>query len=107
MIINESDIDNMFQSILTTITSNIQQYLGKGPGWIIDSVIDRSISISKYNPLVWNSYVKLLKKLDHPRKGLINIQILNHNECFKWNIVRYLYAVDRNPRYHKYWQMFF
>ena len=32
MIINESDIDNMFQSILTTITSNIQQYLGKGPG---------------------------------------------------------------------------
>ena len=28
-------------------------------GWIIDSVIDHIISISKYNPLAGSSYVKL------------------------------------------------
>ena len=30
IIINESDIDDLYQSICTTLTSNIQKYLGKG-----------------------------------------------------------------------------
>ena len=49
-IINEGDIDGVFQLVCTTIISNIQKSLGKGSGWIIDSVIDHTISISKYNP---------------------------------------------------------
>ena len=44
-------MDDMFQSIYTTIISNIQNSLGKSSGWIIDSVIDETITISKYNPL--------------------------------------------------------
>ena len=59
IIINESDIDDMFQSIFTTIISNIQKSLGKGSGWIIDSGIDHTISVSKYNPLAGSSYIKL------------------------------------------------
>ena len=38
----------------------------KGSGWIIDSVIERNIIISKYNLLPGSSYIKLLKELDHP-----------------------------------------
>ena len=34
-IINEIDIDNVFESIYTTIISNIQNVLRKGLGWII------------------------------------------------------------------------
>ena len=30
------------------------------------------------------------KELAHPRKGLINIQNIDDNECFKWSRVRYL-----------------
>ena len=45
IIINESDIDDVFQSIYTTITTNIQKSLVKGSGWIIDSVIDHMVSI--------------------------------------------------------------
>ena len=37
-IINESDIENEFKSIYTAIIVNIQKSLGKGSGWIIDSV---------------------------------------------------------------------
>ena len=74
----------MFQSVNTTIISE----------GIIDSVIDHTISISKYNPLAENSYVKLAKELDHPRKGLINVQNINDNECFKWSKVRYLNPAD-------------
>ena len=41
--------------------------------------------------------IKLPKKLDHPIKGLINIQNIYHNECFKWCLVRYLHPADHYP----------
>ena len=54
-IINESDIDYVIESIYTTIVSNIQKYLRKSSGWIIDSVIEHDISIIKYNLLAGSS----------------------------------------------------
>ena len=50
IIISDSDIDDVFKSIYTTVISNIQKSLQKGSGLIIDSVIDHNISISKYLP---------------------------------------------------------
>ena len=96
IIINESDIDDVFQSICTAIITNIQKSLGKGSSWIIDSVIDHTVSISKYNPLGGSTYTKLPRALDHPRKRLINIQNIDDNECFKWSLVRSLDSADRN-----------
>ena len=84
IIISESDIDDLFESIYTTIISNIQKSLRNGPDWIVDSVIEHNISISKYNLLAGSSYIKLPKELDYPRKKLINIQNINNNECFKY-----------------------
>ena len=69
--------------------------LGKSSGLIIDSVIENNVNTSKYNPLPGSSYVKLTKELDHLRKGLINIQKFDYNECFKWSLARYL-----NPENH-------
>ena len=40
--------------------------------------------------------MKSLKELDHPRKGLINIQNIDPNECFNWSIDRYLNPADHN-----------
>ena len=51
IIINKRDIDDLFQSVYTTIISNMQKSLGKGSGWITDSFIDHTISISKCNPI--------------------------------------------------------
>ena len=96
-IINESDIDDVFQSIYTTIITNIQKSFGKVSGSIIDLVIDHTISISKYNPLVGSSYIKSPKESDHPRKSLINIQNTDDNECFKWRLVRYLNPANHHP----------
>ena len=98
-IINESDIDDVFESIYNTIISNIQKYLGKDSDWITESVMVYNINISRYNPLVGSSnYKKLSKELDHPRKGLINAQNIDDNECFKWILVRYLHLSDHNTR---------
>ena len=46
---SETVINGVFGSIYTTIISNIQKPLEKGSGWIIDSIIDHDINISKYN----------------------------------------------------------
>ena len=69
VIINKNGI-NLYYSYI----KNIQTILRNRLGWIIDSVIEHNINISKYNPLSGSSYIKLPKELDHPRKGLINIQ---------------------------------
>ena len=45
IIINKSDIDNVFQTIYTTIIINLKKSFGNGSGWIIDSVIDHTVSI--------------------------------------------------------------
>ena len=50
IIINVSDIDDVFQSFYTAIITN-------NSDWIIDSVTDHTISISKYNPLAGSSYI--------------------------------------------------
>ena len=78
-IINESDIGDVFESTYSTIISNIQTFLGQSSSWIIDSVIDHDINISKFNPLLGGSYITLPKESDHPRKGLI--QNIDDNEC--------------------------
>ena len=70
-IINESDINDLFEPIYSTIISNMQNSLGKGSGWIIDLIINHDINISKYSLLAVCSYIKLPKEFNHPRKGLI------------------------------------
>ena len=87
----------IYTAIYTAIIPNIQKYLRKSSGWITDSVIYHNISISKYNPLLASSYIKLLKELDHPRKGFINIQNIDDNECFELSSVRYLSPSDYHP----------
>ena len=67
-IIDERDIDDEFESIYNPIMSNIQKSLGKESDWIIDSVGDDTISISKYNFLTGSSDIKLPKELHHPKK---------------------------------------
>ena len=59
IIIHKIDIEDVFQSVYATITSNIQKSLGISSGWITDSVTDNTISISEYNPLAESSYIKL------------------------------------------------
>ena len=98
IIINKNHIHHVFQSIYTTIISNIQKSSLKGSGWIIDSVNDHTFSILKYNPLAGNSYIKLPKELNHPKKRLNNVKNTDDNECFKWCLVRYLNPADHNPR---------
>ena len=82
-IVNEGCINDVFESIYSTIILNIQKFLRQDSGWITDSVMDHNINISKNNLLAGEIYIKLPKELDHPRNGLINIQNIDDDQCFK------------------------
>ena len=49
ILINESDVNDVFGSIYITIISNIQKSFGKGSGWIIDSVVDHTLIFQSAN----------------------------------------------------------
>ena len=70
-IINESNINDAFESIYSTIISNIQNSLGKDSDWIFDSVANNTANVSKYNPLVGSSYIILPNILDQEKFWLI------------------------------------
>ena len=70
IIINKRNNDDVFHSIYTTIITNIQKSLGKGSGWIIDSVIDHTISISKYNSFKWKQLYQITKRIKPSKKRL-------------------------------------
>ena len=50
VVINQSTLIMCFNRLF--YISNIRKSVEKGSDWIIDSVIDHTNSISKYNPLV-------------------------------------------------------
>ena len=56
---------------------------------------ENCIRLCNLEIVILSSYIKLPIELDHPRKGLINIQNVDDNEFFKWSLVRYL-----NPANH-------
>ena len=96
-VVNESNIYDAFESVCSTITLNILTFLGKGEGWIIHSVLDHTINTSKYNLLAGSSY-QITKRTRPSKKGLINIQNSDDNECFNWCLFRYLHPAYHNPR---------
>ena len=56
---------------------------GKGSGWIIDSVIEHNINISKYYTLAGSSYIKITKKAKPSKKRLIIIQNIEDKDLTK------------------------
>ena len=50
-ILNESDIGDIFESTNAIVILIMQKSLRKDLGWIIDSVIDHNVHISKYHLL--------------------------------------------------------
>ena len=60
-VINESDIDDVFELIYSTIKSDMQKLLGKSLGRITNSFVDQNTNCSKYKSLSGSSYIKSSK----------------------------------------------
>ena len=62
-------LNDVLHSVYTTIITNIPKSLGKGLGWIINSVswiinsvIHHTISISNYDTSAGNNYIEITEK---------------------------------------------
>ena len=74
---DEFGSDKSFQEILY----RIDNWINQGSGWIVESIEGFYLNVSLYSPLIGSTYIGLPSELQHPMKGLINIQH-NGNKCF-------------------------
>ena len=81
-------LDDCFGEIIY----GLETWVSHGSGWTVEEVISESLNISSYLPLSVSTYIKLPKELNHPMKGLINIQN-DDNKCFLWCHARHLNLV--------------
>ena len=78
----EYSINKSFEEILY----RIDNWIIEGSRWVVESINDEYVNISKYAPLFGSSSIELPDKLKHPMKGLISIKD-NDNKCFLWSNV--------------------
>ena len=90
---DESSLGQSFQEILYRIDNGMNQ----GSGWIIEYLERFYLNVSSISPLIGSTYINLPSELQHPMKGLVNIQN-NDNKCFLWCNVRHLNLIDKNPQ---------
>ena len=87
------NLNQAFQEIIY----RLDNWISNGSGWIVQEIYNQYLNVSSYLPLSGSTYIKLPDELNHPMKGLINIQN-NDNKCFVWCQVRHLNNVDKNPQ---------
>lgn len=78
--------------------AKIGTWINQGSGYIVESVNEHYINVVRYDSLRGNSYITLPPELQHPRKGLINIQN-EDNECFRWCHAPYINPKTENPQW--------
>ena len=81
-----------FQEILY----RIDNWINEGSGWIVKSISNENVNISKYSPLIGSSFVELPSELENSKKCFINIKN-NDNKCFVWCHVRHLNLAKKHP----------
>ena len=84
-------LDQCFKEIIY----RVQQWISHGSGWIVEEIISQYLNLSRYLPFSGSTYIKLPKELNHPIKGLINIQN-EDSKCFLWYHVRHLNCEGKN-----------
>ena len=71
------------------IVFRLENWISHGNGWNVEEIISQYLNLSSCLPLSGSTFIKLPKELDHPMKGLIDIQN-NDNKCFLWCHIRHL-----------------
>ena len=71
------NLNQAFQEIY----HRLENWISHGSGWIAQKIISQFLNVSSYLPLSGSTYIKLSDQLNHPKKGLIDIQ-KNDNKCF-------------------------
>ena len=67
IIINDSDIVDVFQSIFTAIISNMKKSLGKGLGWIIIQSLIKPLVFQSFS---WKQLYEIIERIRPSKKRI-------------------------------------
>jgi len=100
IILEATNLDELWITMVEQILENIAVFQMKGSGWTFHSIVSLDIHTVRYKPLRGGTYVKLPKYLAS-KKALKNMKFRNENktdnQCFKWCIARALNPVKDHP----------
>ena len=88
--------DNFVESIdkcFSEILFRLDNWINEGSGWVIETVNDQYLNISRYAPLFGSSFIELPEELSSSKKGLINLRN-SDSKGFLWCHVRHLNPVS-------------
>ena len=95
LILEATDIEEVFNEMVDEIEELIQRAEAEGSGWVLESIISIVLHTAKWDPLNAGSYIDLPPFLKN-KKAIINMQ--NQDEkCFMWCVLRALYPKDNHP----------
>ena len=94
LILEGTDVEEVFNEMVDEIEALIQQAEGEGSGWVLESIISVVLHTANWDPLNAGSYIDLPPFLKN-KKANINMKNQDH-ECFKWCVLRALYPKDRD-----------
>ena len=87
---------NYLISNITNFRQKLRLGRMKNQVGLLNSILQHQLVVSQIDPCEASSYFSLPKKLRNPIKGCYNIKN-KENKCFRWCLVSYLNAVNKNP----------
>ena len=95
LILEGTDVEEVFNEMVDEIEALIQQAEGEGSGWVLESIISVVLHTANWDPLNAGSYIDLPAFLKN-KNAIINMKNQDH-ECFKWCVLRALNPKDNHP----------
>ncbi|CAB4012236.1 uncharacterized transposon-derived [Paramuricea clavata] len=89
-VMNANEVEDAVRLSAERIIGKIESYQDRGSNWRVIFVERHEVDIVHFNPLVGSSFIELPDSLKSDRNGLINIENMDDNECFRWCHVRHL-----------------
>ena len=94
IITEASDLNQKVGFMVENLVNKIDQYVREGSGWVILEVGEIHVHVTRYNPIVGSSYIKLPTAIKN-KSSLVNIKNKDQ-KCLLWCIIAAKYPVKRN-----------
>ncbi|CAB3980719.1 Hypothetical predicted protein [Paramuricea clavata] len=89
-VMNASEVEDAVRLSAERIIAKIESYQDRGSNWRVILVEKHEVDVVHFNPLVGSSFIELPAPLKSNMNGLINIENVDDDECFRWCHVRHL-----------------
>ena len=90
-----TNLTEFYQHSVDKIMESLSCFQKEGSNWVIESIANVALHTVKHKPLSGSSYIPLPATIMR-KKAIINMKN-EDNECFKWNVTRWMNPVDKNP----------